>query len=261
MTGPRFTRGDAALLGRAVVNCLFPRRCPYCDRVLGFAPECTRCGPVCQRLEWPGHTLSPGRHHFGRLAGAFTLYGYEDAVRKSILRMKYQGCRWYAPELGNAMAKTLFGCTLSAKYGIILPNPGSAAAVDWDVIVPVPASGKGRGYNIPYLLAKPIARGLGLPILQSALRRGRTDRPQARLSAGQRLLNAKGAFLPGMDCSVQGLRVLLVDDVITTGATAAACADALLLAGAKSVWAVSLAASTAGEDEKQKSTQDENVME
>lgn len=261
MTVPVRISEDCRLFGKMLLNCLFPRQCPYCGRTLGFVPECSHCAQLKKQLEWPGHMLSPGRHHFGRLAGAATLYQYEDAVRKSILQMKYHGCRWYAPELGRDMAKTLFGCTLSVKYGIILPNPGSASAADWDVVVPVPGSGKGRGYNIPCLLARPIARALDLPLYQDALRRDRRDRPQARLRSGQRILNAKGAFVPNMNYDLHGLRVLLVDDVITTGATAAACADALLLAGAQSVWAVSLAASTSGEDETLKAKQDDFVIE
>ena len=128
-----------------------------------------------------------------------------------------------------------------------------------------PASSKKRGYNVPERMARPLAKAVGVPLAANALGRTRTGRHQAGLSLDERLVNVAGAFRVLEPDNVDGKRVLLVDDVITTGATAAACAQALLDAGAQSVFAVALAtvefdalpsrsqpiAETAEEDEKE----------
>lgn len=157
--------------------------------------------------------------------------------------MKYERQPWYGWDLGCGLAKGLLDCTFHRKYGIILPEPVPGIADYWDVIVPVPASSKARGYNVPYLLAKPLSYATGLPIQPEALQRIRHEKRQAGLSLGERLANTLHAFTPADGCDVAGKRVLLVDDVITTGSTVAACAEALLSAGAESVYAVALASS------------------
>ena len=111
----------------------------------------------------------------------------------------------------------------------------------YDCIVPVPASGRARGYNVPQLMAVPLARALGIPLYPKALGRTRAKRHQAGLPFEQRLANVAGAFRVTDTELVEGRKVLLVDDVITTGATAAACTQALLAAGAESVFAIALA--------------------
>ena len=103
------------------------------------------------------------------------------------------------------------------------------------------ASGRARGYNVPQLMAVPLARALGIPLYPKALGRTRAKRHQAGLPFEQRLANVAGAFRVTDTELVEGRKVLLVDDVITTGATAAACTQALLAAGAESVFAIALA--------------------
>lgn len=230
------------LLG-AVMSALYPRRCPFCGEVIGFATDCPSCRKISRAWELQDASLDRKTHYFGRLQGAAAVYRYTGGVRDAILQMKYQLHQWYAWDLGCGLAKGLLDCTFHRKYGIILPELVPGAADYWDVIVPVPASSPKRGYNVPYLLARPLAYATGLPIQPKALQRVRCDKHQAGLSLGERLANVVDAFAPAGGCDVAGKRVLLVDDVITTGATAAACAEALLAAGAKSVYAVALASS------------------
>jgi ComF family protein len=112
-----------------------------------------------------------------------------------------------------------------------------------DVIVPVPlhpARLRRRGYNQAALLARELGRRVGLPVEERALQRVRATRSQMRLSAADRRRNVQGAFRCA-DGRVRGRRVLLLDDVCTTGATLEACADALRAGGAESVWALTLA--------------------
>lgn len=138
-------------------------------------------------------------------------------------------------------------------------------SLGYDAIVPVPASSKKRGYNVPERMAPPLGKGGGRPAGRQRPWSCPHWPPSAGLSLDERLVNVAGAFRVLEPDNVDGKRVLLVDDVITTGATAAACAQALLDAGAQSVFAVALAtvefdalpsrsqpiAETAEEDEKE----------
>lgn len=146
------------------------------------------------------------------------------------------------------------------------PQRVEGLSLGYDAIVPVPASSKKRGYNVPERMAPAAgqrrwaSRWPPTPLVVPALAAIRPG-----LSLDERLVNVAGAFRVLEPDNVDGKRVLLVDDVITTGATAAACAQALLDAGAQSVFAVALAtvefdalpsrsqpiAETAEEDEKE----------
>ena len=227
----------------AALGLLYPRRCPLCGEVLGFAADHPACRPVYERLLRKQKRLSPAGYYLGGLAGAAAVFSYEDEIRAAVLQMKYGGARWYGRDCGNWMAKELFGCTFFRKYGILIPERAFSAGLEYDVVVPVPGSGRGRGYNVPALLAQPLALGLGCPLELDGLVRRRGGRRQAGLPLEERLVNVAGAFSAGPGAGrVEGRRVLLVDDVITSGATVAACAQALLAAGAESVFAVGLAA-------------------
>lgn len=185
--------------------------------------------------------LSAGLHYLGRLEGAAAPYRYAGCVRRGVLRAKYQAAPWAADELGAEMARLLFGS--EAKMGTFGPElqPVPGLALSYDCIVPVPASSRARGYNVPERMARPIARAVGIPLEPKALVRVHAARRQEGLSLDERLANVAGAFAVPDPERVEGKRVLLVDDVITTGATAAACVQALLAAGAQSIFAVALA--------------------
>jgi len=117
-----------------------------------------------------------------------------------------------------------------------------ALALPVDVLVPVPlhpARERRRGHNQARLLAAEMAPRLGLPMVEG-LARLRNTPAQVGLSRAQRLVNVRGAFC-ATDAAVTDKCVLLIDDVCTTGATLGACADALRRAGARSVWALTLA--------------------
>ena len=198
--------------------------------------------------------MDPAQHYISNLAGAAAPYRYSGCVRRGILNAKYQGKPWRAVEMGNRLVQLAFGGELTVQYGELLPQPVPWAAIGYDLIVPVPASGKRRGYNVPELMALPLAKAMEVPLAPQALERTRAKRHQAGLPLEQRIANVAGAFraaqpqqLEGKRIRaqepelVEGKRVLLVDDVITTGTTAAACAQALLHAGADSVFALAFA--------------------
>ena len=154
---------------------------------------------------------------------------------------KVSGQAWRAVEMGNRLVQLAFGGELTVQYGELLPQPVPWAAIGYDLIVPVPASGKRRGYNVPELMALPLAKAMEVPLAPQALERTRAKRHQAGLPLEQRIANVAGAFRAAQPQQLEGKRILLVDDVITTGTTAAACAQALLHAGADSVFALAFA--------------------
>ena len=227
---------------RGVRQLLYPRRCPFCGRVLGSISVCTACADERERLRRkPGMRLDVSQHYLGDLSGAAAPFEYKGCVRRGVLRAKYQASPWNAVEFGVWMAHLLFGSEIEMHGAEPVPQKVDAAYLAYDCIVPVPASSWRRGYNVPELMSRPLAKALGLPVEAKALQRVRHGRHQAGLSFEERMVNAAGAFQVKKPELVEGRRILLVDDVITTGATAAACTQALIKAGAQSVFAVSLA--------------------
>lgn len=216
-------RTDFAQL-RRLPDLLFPRRCPFCGSLLGpdalQGTVCPACVPEEMRLQHIPARLPEGEHDFYAVREAAAAYYYEDIVRTAVLRCKRGGCFWYARELADRVA--------------VLPL--------YSCIVPVPPRQPLPGMpGLPLLLARRLGAVLGVPV-ETPLYIKRRGRPQKELTREQRLQNARGAFgcRPGTDLT--GRRVLLIDDIITTGATASACALALLQAGAVEVTAVAIAA-------------------
>ena len=156
---------------------------------------------------------------------AYCFGSYEGVLRELIHLFKYSGMRPLARPLGDMLAR------------------GLPRELSFDLIVPVPLHWYRRwrrGFNQSALLGREIARRWHIPV-KSALGRRRATRIQAGLSNTRRRANVRGAFRLRRGYSVKGLRILLIDDVMTTGATAAACASALKAAGARSVTLLTLA--------------------
>lgn len=151
---------------------------------------------------------------------------FEGPLRDAVHRLKFSNERYLARPLAGLMASTWRYSPLPAE--LLLPVPL------------YPDRLAERGYNQSALLAREAGRLLGLPILESSLRRVRDTPPQMGLPRAQRLVNLEGAFVCSED-GVRGRRVCLVDDVTTTGATLGACAAALREVGAKAVYALVLA--------------------
>lgn len=156
---------------------------------------------------------------------AYCFGAYEGALRELIHLLKYGRMK--------PLAKTLAGHLASA-----LPRNQV-----FDLVVPMPLHWRRqwqRGFNQSELLARRTAQRCGIPMV-NAVRRNRATASQAGLSNSRRRQNVAGAFRVKRTRAVEGRRVLLIDDVMTTGATAAACALALKHAGAKSVVLLALA--------------------
>jgi ComF family protein len=150
---------------------------------------------------------------------------YEGPLRELIHLLKYDGMKPLAGPLTGYLWRAL---PLDEKFDAVVPMP-----LHWRRRFQ-------RGFNQAAVLAKDVARRRKIPLL-NAVRRVRATRSQTGLTNAKRRENVSGAFRARRGWPVEGLRILLVDDVMTTGATASACASVLKRAGAKSVTLLTLA--------------------
>jgi ComF family protein len=156
---------------------------------------------------------------------AYSFGFYEGELRELVHLFKYGRVQTLAKPLGRLLA-------------LALPREES-----FDVIVPMPLHWRKRwqrGFNQSALLAHEMSRRTHIPV-KNALRRVRFTATQAGLTNAKRRQNVSGAFRAKRERALDGQRVLLVDDVMTTGATAASCARALKIAGARQVTLLTLA--------------------
>jgi ComF family protein len=213
-----------------------PAHRPFCGACwaalpLGLAPGCPVCGEpfpgLAGTLPCDGCRRAPPPYAFARAVGQ-----YRDGMREGIHALKYGGRPVVATPLGRLLADTA---------PAILPAPPA----DWaEGLVPVPlhpARLAERGFNQAKLLAGPCGTRWGVPVLARALVRTRATRPQTDLDAEARRANVRDAFAVRRPADVRGRRLLLMDDVLTTGATVGAAARALRAAGAAAVGVLALA--------------------
>lgn len=251
---------DWQLLAEKAALYLYPRRCPFCGAVLGRdAVQGTVC-PACfeaadKRLVHLPPRLPETEHAFYALNSAVAAYYYSGEVRHAILACKRGGELWRARELADRMAVLIWGAMPSNTPG---RRPAALAPVGmprYHYIVPVPPREPLPGTaGMPLLLARRLGILMQTPVLVP-LYSTKPLQPQKELTRAERLANKKDAYAcrPGTDLS--GKRVLLVDDIITTGATVSACALALQQAGAYEITAAAVAATEELPKSLQKSTE------
>ncbi len=204
---------DAIAIWSGFVDLLAPRTCPGCDRVHSPGSDgfCEVCFPLLEPMP-----RGPAAFEYG---GPMA-----DAIR----RLKYDKRTDLAGPLGRMLADA--AQRFSGRVDIVVPVPLH------------PRRRRARGFDQAALLARGVARRLDVPFLARALRRSRNTPPQAERSLIDRLQNTRGAFTARRDMSAR--RVLLIDDVRTTGATLGSAAAALRTAGANEVHTFALAIST-----------------
>ncbi|MHB9143848.1 MAG: ComF family protein [Symbiobacteriia bacterium] len=198
-----------------------PPGCLWCRAPLGG--EEGLC-PSCQALIAAGPLAGVPQSPLGQV---LAVAPYEAGLGEAIRMLKYGRRHFLAATLGAALAQAA---------GAAYPRGGVT-------LVPVPLHPhrlRERGFNQSELLARAVAERLSWPLEAAALRRLRSTRAQAKLGRAERQANLAGAF--AVDPAWQPPpRLVLIDDVYTTGATTAACAEALLAAGAERVDALTLA--------------------
>jgi ComF family protein len=226
-----------AFFGRAL-DIALPTLCPACREPVGGNGLCAPCWsklsliapPYCERLGIPfAYDPGPGvlsmqaitdppAYHRARAA-----VRYDDVARTLVHALKYGDRLDLAPTMGRWMARA-----------------GRELLADADALIPVPLHWRrlwARRFNQSALLAKAIGQENGIAVADTALKRVKATPQQVGLSQAERAQNVQGAFRVPTErkAEVAGRRLVLVDDVLTSGATSDACARALLRAGARSV--------------------------
>ncbi len=211
-------------LWETLLDLVFPPRCAGC-RARG-ALLCATCRAACRPVPAAANAAAHSALGSPYLRSTAGVFRFDGPLRQAVHMLKYRRRRRVARPLGRLMADYV------ARSGLEI-----------DAIVPVPLHRdrlRERGFNQAALLAAALAERLGVPIEEHGLRRLRSTGQQAGLGRQARLHNVDGAF-GWVAATPPPARVLLVDDVLTTGATIAAAAQALCEAGAVSVDALALA--------------------
>ena len=205
------------ILTKVLLKLLFPPKCILCGNLLEKEDTdlCRRC-----RVESPWHPQSQVKFSF--LDSWTAVWYYKGYIRRSLIRYKFYRARHYAAGYGRLLAMK-----------ILQEYPDGFELLTW---VPVSPWRKfTRGYDQMELLARAVGKELGMESV-STLRKIRHNRPQSRIHGqAQRRANVLGVYRSVCPEQLEGKRILLLDDIVTTGATAGECARVLLTAGAKEV--------------------------
>lgn len=202
-----------------LLSLLFPDRCCACAQLGAlFCPTCCSA-------------LTPYPHGADRfppsLSDVRIAFLFSGPLRKAVHQFKYRSVRRLAQPFGQLMAKHCVAERMSAEAILAVPLH--------------PQRQRERGFNQSEELAREVGRQLGLPLLSGGLVRLKMTTQQARLSARERAENMRGAF--AWRAAAPPRRIILIDDVLTTGATMGACALALREAGAEEIYGLALARS------------------
>lgn len=215
-------------LTRALADLAFPRTCSFCEAGVPLAegqvlcPECRAAlrqiaPPFCQKCGLPVQLLRGDSPEFcGRClssppAYAMARYGfsYEEALRTAILRFKYYGVLSLGPALATLLIEAFDRHLDRHAYDVILPMPIHRRRL------------VERGFNQAALLADRLAATTGVPIDKTSFRKVKDTPPQVGLTESQRAANLRGSFAVASPERLKDRRILLVDDVCTTGSTIA----------------------------------------
>lgn len=222
-----------------IVNLLYPRRCPVCQDIVTPALEhpyvcrecrkelpyltgfrCLKCGKEIEReeQEYCGDCIRIPKHYIQ----GYPVFRYEGALKSGMTAFKYHNRREYAEFYGEAIWSAHGRELCQRKLDMLIPVPIHRHKL------------RTRGYNQAELIARALSRRMQIPCHAKLLSRIVDTRPQKELNDKERLNNLKKAFFL-QENGVELKRVLLVDDIYTTGATIEACTQVLLAAGASQV--------------------------
>lgn len=239
LTSPRFER--AAALGGWLLDVAFPPSCPACHTTVSAQDNfCSECFAALKQISAPQCACC---------GIPFAFDGGADAQCPECLAEPPSFDTARAPLVYDHISAPLIrGLKFHDRYtglrravAMMLAAHGERPT---DLIVPVPLHWRRlfmRRFNQSALLGFGLSRALHIPCLPQGLKRTRYTTPQMRLPRAERLKNVRNAFAVPDAAGIEGKHVLLVDDVVTTGATVAACAAALKKAGAASVHVLALA--------------------
>ncbi len=212
------------LLVQPALELFFPALCFICGNRLEKDRKivCINCFQQIPKFDLAGTVILPDK----KFNTAYILFNFNESVRLLIHLLKYKGCFTLADYFADAILQT-FPHLLNIHYDYILPVPLHQTRL------------RERGFNQSAVLGAAIGKKLGQPIHENILLRRRNTPSQTRLNRPQRLQNVADAFsCPDVRSDA---RILIIDDVITTGSTINACCQALFQAGAAEIDALALA--------------------
>ena len=231
---------------KAFLDLLFPPLCHSCRVFIPEAGELHLCGPcragsrpitspMCTLCGIPFLTDDGIDHRCGACLGQPPAYTaargavvFEGPVRELVHRFKYSNKVQHSRPLALLAAEHLAGFGAECAADMIMPVPLHALKL------------RQRGFNQAVLLGEILAKKWRLPLCRRNLQRARWTEPQVNLSAAERRRNVQGAFALSDAAAVNGSRIILVDDVFTTGSTVAECARVLKKGGAAAVFVVTV---------------------
>lgn len=210
-----------------ILRLLYPPKCVFCHRLLkkddGEDAVCADCRRSIEILSYPACMVIPPDY----IDGCYAPMYYEGDVRNSLLRYKFNGNSFY-----------------SETYAEIVCSAFTSGELDCDIVTWVPLARKRmrkRGYDQAMLIAKGIADRLAVPCLRTLVK-VKNIRPQSSVGdAAERRNNIKNAYVPYEKYDLRGKKILLVDDIVTTGSTFSECARVLRNSGASVIKAVAVA--------------------
>jgi len=212
------------MIFKRLLELLFPSKCVLCRKILSKDEL-----DLCRDCRTNGPRFHPGRGKIRFVQDYAAVWFYEDQVRSSLLRYKFHRARHYASAYGRMVAMVV------QKD---LPE-------ELDLITYVPVSAKRkleRGYDQVELLAQAVSEELGIPMVP-LLKKVRDNPPQSGIEkAEERRANVLGAYVSLNTDRIRGSRILLLDDIITSGATVSECARVLQGAQAKEIYCAAVAA-------------------
>ena len=215
-----------AAIAKSFVNLVYPLRCAYCNKGLGPMDDAPVCGFCRSQIRPNPRQYGKEGFHFD---SAYAACLYEGVLKKLIHQYKYRAKLNLAPFLSGLMADFLND------------NDEAISGIDMITFVPLqPGRLKGRGFNQSRELALNISRPFDIAF-SDTLEKAVSTRHQNELTRSERLVNVRGAFRLRRGADAAGKRILVIDDVMTTGATFSEAGRALKEAGAAEVRCLALA--------------------
>lgn len=221
---------------RELADILFPRHCCHCGELL-LGDERHLCTHCWMHLPYTHNAAVAGNeteqhfltHHEVEAAMSLLYFHPDSATRDIVHDIKYRGARQLGLTMGMLMGEAIAACGRFDSVDLILPVP-----LHW-------RRERQRSYNQSELLCRGIAKKWPRPVVTGNLVRTINTESQTHMTAAERAANVEGVFTVRKPDRLRGRHILLVDDVVTTGSTTAACCDALLNAEVTHISIASLA--------------------
>ena len=242
-------------VGDAVLNLIYPENCILCTAPVARQQDCAVCDacweralvleivrPWCPSCGIPFQSFDPGPEHLCSdcscdlppFSGARSFGYYRGELSRLVQGLKFDGRKNLTGLLAPLMAQAFVGSWDHRQIDLVVPVPLH------------PKRRRERGFNQAAILARSLARLVGIPCCERALSRVSPTLPQVGLSDSERVRNVRGAFACLKSELVAGKKLLLIDDVMTTGATVRSASESLIKAGALRVSVLTLARAVPG---------------